>query len=67
MPELLNFLMEMCEVRYGVIAAAESDDGSLVFRLVKKPLRQHISLGQRVVNMHNMVRSMSRYVTKFVV
>lgn len=63
--DTLAFLKDKGEIRYGVISVSERH-GKMGCRLVKKPLRQHIGIDQRIANMHNMVRSGSRYTTKWV-
>ena len=62
--DTLAFLKEMEETRYGVISAREKNDG-LLFSVVKKPVKQRVGIEQRIANMHNMVRSGSRYTTKY--
>ena len=63
--ETLAFLRNMGETRYGIIVVSEVK-GKLDFYIKKKPVKQRIGIDQRIANMHNMVRSGSRYTTKFV-
>ena len=63
--DLQSFLKSFSEIRYGIIVA-DVHGSSLSFKLVKKPMRQRIGIEQRIANMHNLVRSMSRYTTYWV-
>lgn len=69
-PEALSddvaaFLKSMGEQRIGVLVAREVF-GRLIFSVMRKPRKMRLGIEQRIANMHNMVRSGSRYTTKWV-
>lgn len=63
--DAVNFLQMMYETRVGILVAVP-DDGNIRFRIRKKATKIRIGIDQRIANMHNMVRSASRYTTKWV-
>ncbi len=64
--DVIAFLRKMCEIRIGIIVMMMEKDGEMKFVLKKKAVRQRIGIDQRIANMHNMIRSGSRYTTKWV-
>ena len=63
--EAIDFVSKTYSDKTGILVYHESSfDGHPYFTMPWKPKRQKLRIEQRIANMHNMVRSISRYVTK---
>ena len=64
--EALGFVKGTFGNKAGVLVYHELVDGTSYFSVASRAKRQNVRIEQRVANMHNMVRSVSRYTTKYV-
>ena len=64
--EALGFVTGVFGNKVGVLVYHELVDGTPYFSVASRAKRQNVRIEQRIANMHNMVRSGSRYTTKYV-